>query len=157
MAGGSRTQGSWSSRPLLWFRSQTVPSAPWDRAVNMATRSGREGGVGRHRKTNPEALRLASTAKPSQADPDASLPDLGPLKPTPVYNSYWRFAAERQNVFFRRLEGRPPPWTHDPVIRAHKFTNAYRASDRVSQYLIRRVIYRADLPDDPAEVVFRIL
>src|SRR4051812_17833557 len=85
------------------------------------------------------------------------LPDLGPLKPTPVYNSYWRFAAERQSVFFRRLEGRPPPWTHDPVLRAHKFTNAYRASDRVSQYLIRRVIYRDDLPSDPVEVVFRIL
>ena len=61
------------------------------------------------------------------------------------------------SVFFRRLERRPPPWTDDPVLRAHKFTNAYRASDRVSQYLIRRVIYRDDLPDDPAEVVFRIL
>src|ERR1019366_483740 len=30
-------------------------------------------------------------------------------------------------------------------------------SDRVSQYLIRRVIYRDDLPNDVAEVVFRIL
>jgi NTP pyrophosphatase (non-canonical NTP hydrolase) len=78
------------------------------------------------------------------------------LKPSAVYDSYWRFAAERQAVFFRRLEGLPPPWTQDPVIRAHKFTNAYRASDRVSQYLIRKVIYRLDLPDDPDEVVFRI-
>ena len=34
-----------------------------------------------------------------------SLPDLGRLKPTAVYNSYWRFATERQNVFFRRFEG----------------------------------------------------
>ena len=51
----------------------------------------------------------------------------------------------------------PPPWTEDPVLLANKFTNAYRASDRVSQYLIRRVIYRDDLPNDPAEVVFRIL
>ena len=113
--------------------------------------------MGKHRKTNPDALRLASAARPSLAVPDAPLPDLGPLKPTPVYNSYWRFAAERQNVFFRRLEGRPPPWTQDPVIRAHKFTNAYRASDRVSQYLIRRVIYRSDLPDDHVEIVFRIM
>ena len=31
----------------------------------------------------------------------------------------------------------------------HKFTNAYRASDRVSQYLIRNVIYRPDLPRRP--------
>lgn len=105
-----------------------------------------------------DGTRSVRTALPDgRAGPDAPLPDLGPLKPTHVYNSYWRFAAERQNVFFRRLEGRPPPWTDDPVIRAHKFTNAYRASDRVSQYLIRRVIYRSDLPDDPVEVVFRIM
>jgi NTP pyrophosphatase (non-canonical NTP hydrolase) len=87
----------------------------------------------------------------------AALPDLGRLKPSSIYNSYWKFAAERQGVFFRRLEGCPPPWTQDPVIRAHKFTNAYRASDRVSQYMIRKVIYRPDLPGDPNEVVFRIL
>jgi NTP pyrophosphatase (non-canonical NTP hydrolase) len=74
-----------------------------------------------------------------------------------VYDSYWKFATERQAVFFRRLEGQPPPWTKDPVILAHKFTNAYRASDRVSQYLIRKVIYRRDLPEEIDEVFFRIL
>ncbi|MBL8792479.1 MAG: hypothetical protein JNM56_01100, partial [Planctomycetia bacterium] len=83
--------------------------------------------------------------------------DLAPLRPSPVYDTYWRFAAERQRVFFNRLDHRPPPWTQDPVLRTHKFTNAYRASDRASQYLIRSVIYRSDLPDDAAEVVFRIL
>jgi NTP pyrophosphatase (non-canonical NTP hydrolase) len=85
------------------------------------------------------------------------LADLGRLKPTVVYNSFWKFAAERQSVFFRRLEGALPPWTDDPVVRQYKFTNAYRASDRVSQYLIRNVIYRSDLPNTPLEVVFRIL
>lgn len=49
------------------------------------------------------------------------------------------------------------PWTADPIIREYKFTNVYRASDRVSQYLISNVIYRDDLPSDPTEVVFRIL
>jgi hypothetical protein len=61
---------------------------------------------------------------------------LEPLKPTVVFETYWRFAAERQAIFFRRLEGRPAPWTDDPILQQHKFTNAYRASDRVSQYLI---------------------
>src|SRR5262249_34698303 len=84
-------------------------------------------------------------------------PGIAPLKPTLVYDTYWRFAAERQRVFFRRLGGQAPPWTDDPVLRTYKFTNAYRASDRVSQYLIRRVIYRNDLPADPAEMTFRIL
>lgn len=84
-------------------------------------------------------------------------PRIAPLVPSPAYDTYWKFAAERQRVFFRRLEGAKPPWTSDPIIREYKFTNAYRASDRVSQYLIRHVIYRDDLPRDPAEVVFRTL
>ena len=84
-------------------------------------------------------------------------PRIAPLVPSPVYDTYWKFAAERQRVFYRRLEGRKPPWTSDPIIREYKFTNAYRMSDRVSQYLIRHVIYRDDLPNDPEEVVFRTL
>jgi hypothetical protein len=82
---------------------------------------------------------------------------LAPARTTEVYDSYWHFAAERQRVFFHRVAGDPPPWTRSPVMAAYKFTNAYRASDRVSQYLIRRVIYRDDLPTETAEVCFRIL
>lgn len=82
---------------------------------------------------------------------------LAPAKVTEVYESYWRFAAERQAVFFRRANGSVYPWTQDPVLLVYKFTNAYRASDRVSQYLIRHVIYRDDLPKSPREVFFRIL
>ena len=75
--------------------------------------------------------------------------------PTVVYGSYWRFAAERQEVFFRKLEGQPAPWTDDPIIARHKFTNAYRASDRVSQFLIRHVIYEGE--QSPEEVFFRTI
>ncbi len=78
---------------------------------------------------------------------------LSPARPTVVYDSYWRFAAERQEVFFRKLEGLEGPWTDDPILLRHKFTNAYRASDRVSQYLIRHVIYEGD--PSPEEVFFR--
>jgi hypothetical protein len=79
------------------------------------------------------------------------------LQVSPVFDSYWRFAAERQSIFFKRIEGESEPWTTDDIFRRHKFTNAYRASDRASQYLIRDVIYRAELSADPREVVFRIL
>ena len=89
--------------------------------------------------------------------PEAGPPDIAPLKPTPAYDSYWRFAAERQRVFFARIEGQPPPWSDDDIINAYKFTNTYRASDRVSQYLIRRVIYRDDLPATAEETFFRIV
>jgi hypothetical protein len=82
---------------------------------------------------------------------------LAPAKVSEVYESYWRFAAERQAVFFRRARGETRPWTDNPVLSIYKFTNAYRASDRVSQYLIRHVIYRDDLPSSPREIFFRIL
>jgi len=109
--------------------------------------------VGRSRIGITDKTKLASSGGVG----NGALPDLGRLKASAVYNTYWQFAAERQCVFFRRLERRPSPWTHDPVLRVYKFTNAYRASDRVSQYLIRNVIYRPGLSSDPVEVVFRIL
>lgn len=80
---------------------------------------------------------------------------LSPAKPSVVYDTYWRFAAERQAIFFRRAEGHEPPWTDDEILQQYKFTNAYRASDRVSQYLIRNVIYEGD--QSPEEVFFRIV
>lgn len=113
----------------------------------------------KRRKSENETSAGEHSPATKVATPEGAVPppNITPLKPTAAYDTYWRFAVERQRVFFRRLERCPPPWTEDPVLLANKFTNAYRASDRVSQYLIRRVIYRDDLPSDPAEVVFRIL
>ena len=68
---------------------------------------------------------------------------LAPVEPSAVYDTYWRFAAERQEIFFRRIEHSMGLWTTDPILSQYKFTNAYRASDRVSQYLIRHVIVTA--------------
>ena len=83
------------------------------------------------------------------------MPPLSPARPTVVYETLWRFAAERQEMFFRRIEGLLAPWTDDQILARHKFTNAYRASDRVSQYLIRNVIYEGD--QSPEEVFFRTI
>ena len=55
----------------------------------------------------------------------------------------------------QRVAGTPPPYTKDPVLSVHRFTNAYRAADRVSQFLIRHVLYEGD--QSPAEVFFRAL
>lgn len=121
---------------------------------------------GRPRKSHQnegEALlpmELPATVRPtsSLATPaPIVLHHLAPAKVSEVYESYWRFAAERQAVFFRRARAAAPPWTDNPVLAIYKFTNAYRASDRVSQYLIRHVIYRDDLPRSPREIFFRIL
>lgn len=76
---------------------------------------------------------------------------------TDVYDTYWRFAHERLEMYFRRLEGSPAPWTADPILRSHRFTNAYRAADRVSQFLIEHVIYPNGRTDNPDEILFRVL
>jgi hypothetical protein len=82
-------------------------------------------------------------------------PRLMALQPTPVFDEFWRFADERQRIFCNRQTRTLPPWTTDPILSSFKFTNVYRASDRVSQFLIREVIYSGD--DDPGEVIFRVL
>lgn len=71
-----------------------------------------------------------------------------------VLESYWTLAAERQRVYHARLAGLPGPWTDDEIISRYRFTNAYRAADRVSQDLIR-VIY--DGPQCPDDLLLRIL
>src|SRR5216683_695381 len=80
---------------------------------------------------------------------------LAPATPSPAFIHYWHFAAERQNVFYRRFLGFSPPWTDDPVLHTYKFTNAYRASDRVTQYLLTEVIYNHD--DTFESVFFRVI
>jgi hypothetical protein len=123
---------------------------------------------GRPRKprTDPATAKLPFDRPVAQRNGEAPVPvapppimlrHLAPAMVSDVYESYWRFAAERQAVFFRRACGEVRPWTSNAVLATYKFTNAYRASDRASQYLIRRVIYRADLPNTPREVFFRIL
>ena len=105
--------------------------------------------------TGPEASQNELTTSSDGRRGPEVFRDLSPARPTVVYDTYWKFAAERQAVFFRKLEGCPPPWTDDPVITRHKFTNAYRAADRVSQYLVRKVIYQGD--QSVPEVFFRTI
>lgn len=111
--------------------------------------------------------------------------------PSKVYDTYWKFAAERQAMYFRRLRGQMIrvaeckdgvmykrehcgqdlsrvngrgfcphkvqvlALTADEILQQYRFTNVYRAADRVSQYLIRNVIYAGD--QSPKEVIFRVL
>jgi len=82
--------------------------------------------------------------------------ELSRLNPTKVFDAYWKFACERQNVFFARLKNEPQPWTSDSILQEFRFTNPYRATDRVSQYLIKNVIYKKG-EYTPEDIVFRIL
>jgi len=77
-------------------------------------------------------------------------------KASKVYDSYWKFAFERQNIFYKRLKSpQNYPWTNDLILQKFKFTNAYRVTDRVSQYLISEVILNGSQKKD--EMLFRII
>ena len=69
-------------------------------------------------------------------------------RPSLLYPTLWRFAVDRHRIYLRRLSGQPHPWTHDPVLAGYRFTNVFRAADRVSQYLIRMACSDHDAGDD---------
>ena len=70
-------------------------------------------------------------------------------KPTKsvLYDTYWEFACRRFEVFTKRITDSIGPWTEDPVIAHNRFTNVFRASDRVSQYLIKLQYEEHDLEE----------
>ena len=73
-----------------------------------------------------------------------------------VLRYYFYFMQERMNIFWRKCEGKEV-LTQDPILREYKFTNVYRACDRVSQYLIRDVIYKDIEHYTPEDVILRVL
>jgi hypothetical protein len=79
---------------------------------------------------------------------------MDPVVRPEVHDAYWRFAAHRHEIFLKRFEGDPDPWGDDKILRRYKFCNSYRAADRVSQYMIREVIYGEGTEDLAAEDVF---
>lgn len=75
-----------------------------------------------------------------------------------VFRYYFYFMQERMNIFWRKYEGRNAGnLTTDPIMKTYKFTNVYRALDRVSQYLIQNVIYKDINRYTPEDTLLRIL
>ena len=78
-----------------------------------------------------------------------------PPRPSRLYPTFWRFAIERQEIYMRRVAGAPPPWTNDSTLTMYKFTNVYRAADRVSQYLLKMIYSEPSC--DPDTILLRVL
>jgi hypothetical protein len=72
-------------------------------------------------------------------------------------NEFFEFANERHMVYLRRADGKPRPWTHDPILDSWYFTNVYRELDKTTKWFRRNV--RENLRDSitvlPATVLFR--
>jgi len=79
-----------------------------------------------------------------------------PVPRREIFDLYWYFASERQRIFERRYLGFDSPWSQDPILRAYKFCNVFRAADRVSQYLIREIACQ-DSAVSPADRLFQIV
>lgn len=46
------------------------------------------------------------------------------------------FVVERHRIWEQRQAGAPQPWTDDPVLAGHKFTNVFRILDPGTQFLL---------------------
>lgn len=78
------------------------------------------------------------------------------VKRQEIYDLYWYFAYERQNIFIKKQAGLKAPWTEDPILQQYKFCNTYRVNDRVSQYLLKHVIYNGK-QYEAKDMIFRII
>lgn len=71
---------------------------------------------------------------------------------------YFYFIQERMNIFWEKCEeNNNGMYTKDEILRTYKFTNVYRACDRVSQYLIKNIIYKDVEKCRAEDLLLRIL
>lgn len=61
---------------------------------------------------------------------------------------YLAFVVNRHKVWELRRRGVPGPWSMDPVLRAHKFTNVFRILDHGSQFLFTELLSEPDISVD---------
>jgi len=70
---------------------------------------------------------------------------------------FWAFACERQAVFHRRfILKQKPPWTKNPTLQTHFFTNVYRELDRGTLYLLEHLAFWKGIKAKPVDVIFNI-
>lgn len=77
-----------------------------------------------------------------------------------AFQYYFHFMQERMNIFWQRNSESCNLFsnlTEDPILSEYKFTNVYRVCDRVSQYLIRNVIYSTKENFSAPDTILRVL
>lgn len=80
-----------------------------------------------------------------------------PIPDKRIFYYFFYFMQERMNIFWKKIDNNVSILTEDPILRDYKFTNVYRACDRVSQYLINNVIYKNIDRFTPEDMLLRIL
>ncbi|CAE6443536.1 unnamed protein product [Rhizoctonia solani] len=153
------------------FKNSTpLPTRPVRRRLDCveippmrpALRRAWERELARDRERHRNQLRLVYRT-PLLTPPTSSRspsPELGsaviagvPLPVSLMLDTMFYWIHERHELFLRRFEGHPPPWTEDDILRNHRFTNVSRTYDRATQFLINRVINVGDQAHE--ELFFR--
>ncbi len=67
--------------------------------------------------------------------------------PSQSLRRFFDFINERHFIFVRRAGGGHPPWTSDPILKKHRFTNVFRELDRVTVWI--RENWREPYADHP--------
>lgn len=74
-----------------------------------------------------------------------------------TFKYYFYFIQERMDIFWNKRDVNSNILTNDSILIDNKFTNVYRACDRVSQYLIKNVIYGHQTGLNEKDILLRIL
>jgi 5-hmdU DNA kinase, helical domain len=76
---------------------------------------------------------------------------------TASLRGFFTYARRRHEVFLRRAQSLPPPWTSDPILQSYRFTNIFREDDRTTAWFRQHVRERYNGTPEvlPATVVFR--
>lgn len=93
--------------------------------------------LGKDRKTLWEILSVPK---------DSAIPMIKSILPPALKHSasqmgeFFLFCQERQNIWMKKKQGQPRPWTADTILDAKFFTNIYRELDAGTVYFRRHVI-----------------
>ena len=67
-------------------------------------------------------------------------------KSTQRVHEFYNFIQERYNIYRRRENGDPKPWTKDPILQQYRFCNVHRENDKVTRWITKnwRAPHRTD-------------
>lgn len=73
----------------------------------------------------------------------------------PAFRQFLQFTKDRHEIYLKKSQGQPAPWTDDPVLQQYKFCNVYRELDRGTKYYIDQC--NRELDDDASPLVLSII
>lgn len=61
---------------------------------------------------------------------------------------FFEYARRRQQILLDRLNGRPAPWTNDPILQKYRFCNVFREDDAVTGWFKENIRTPVDIAFD---------